>query len=55
MVATLLITLFRSMYIPMDTQQGAKWNARRLGMVEIPVLLIACAAVLMTLGATVTG
>lgn len=55
MVVTLLIALFRSMYIPMATQQGAKWNARRLGMAEVPVLLIGCAAVLMTVGATLAG
>ena len=54
-IPALLIALFRSMYIPMATQQGAKWNARRLGMAEVPVLLIGCAAVLMTVGATLAG
>lgn len=49
MVGTLLVALWRSMYIPMASQRGATWTARRLGMAEIPVLLMACAAVLATL------
>ena len=48
MVSTLLVALFRAMYIPMAARQGAEWTARRLGMAEIPVLLLGCVAVLAT-------
>lgn len=49
MVATMLLALFRSLYIPIAARGGADWNARRLGKAEVPVLLVACAAVVATL------
>lgn len=49
LVGTLLVALFRSMYIPMASHRGDNWTARRLGMAEIPVLLLACVAVLATI------
>lgn len=45
-VLTMLVALGRAVYIPWDARRGEKWTARRVGMAEIPVLLIACAAVL---------
>lgn len=49
MVATMLIALARAIYIPLAARGGADWNAKRLGMAEIPVLLVACAEVFVTL------
>lgn len=49
MTATTLLALVRSVYVPVASRGGADWNARRLGMTEVPVLLVACAAVLATL------
>ena len=49
MTATTLLALVRSVYVPVASRGGADWNARRLGMAEVPVLLVACAAVLATL------
>ncbi|QGU05133.1 YwiC-like family protein [Corynebacterium comes] len=49
MVATALLALFRAVYVPVASRGGADWNARRLGMAEVPVLLVACAGVLATL------
>lgn len=48
MSSTVLVALFRSMYIPMAAHEGAEWSARRLGMAEVPVLLLGCLAVLAT-------
>ena len=49
MVATALLALVRAVYVPVAAHEGADWNARRLGMAEVPVLLVACAGVLATL------
>ncbi|RSZ61232.1 hypothetical protein EAH68_14260 [Corynebacterium hylobatis] len=49
MVAAMLIALFRAIYIPLAARAGADWNAKRLGMAEMPVLLVACAGVLVTI------
>lgn len=49
MVTTALLALVRAVYVPVAAHEGADWNARRLGMAEVPVLLVACAGVLATL------
>lgn len=49
MVATMVIALARAIYIPLAARGGAEWSPKRLGMVEMPVLLVACAGVLATL------
>lgn len=49
MATTMLIALVRAIYIPLAARGGADWNAKRLGMAEMPVLLVACVAVLATL------
>jgi len=45
-VLTMLVALGRAVGIPWSARRGEPWTARRVGMAEVPVLLIACAAVL---------
>ncbi len=45
-VLTMLVALGRAVGIPWSARHGEAWTARRVGMAEVPVLLIACAAVL---------
>lgn len=46
MLATMLVALARACYIPWSAKQGQPWSARRVGMAEMPILLLACGAVL---------
>ena len=45
-VLTMAAALGRAVGIPWSARHGEPWTARKVGMAEIPVLLIACAAVL---------
>ena len=45
-VLTMLVALARAVGIPWSARHGEAWTARRVGMAEVPVLLLACAAVL---------
>lgn len=45
-VLTMLVALGRAVGIPWSARHGEAWTARRVGIAEVPVLLIACAAVL---------
>lgn len=45
-VLTMVVALGRAVGIPWSARHGEPWTARRVGMAEVPVLLIACAAVL---------
>ena len=45
-VLTMCVALGRAVWIPWSARHGEPWTARRVGMAEVPVLLIACAAVL---------
>lgn len=45
-VLTMLVALGRAVGVPWSARRGEPWTARRVGMAEVPVLLIACAAVL---------
>ncbi len=45
-VLTMVAALGRAVGIPWSARHGEPWTARRVGMAEVPVLLIACSAVL---------
>lgn len=45
-VVTMVVALGRAVGIPWSARHGKPWTAQRVGMAEVPVLLLACAAVI---------
>lgn len=45
-LATMVIALFRSWWLPRSATAGRTWTAKDVGMAEIPLLLLACVGVI---------
>lgn len=49
MVLTMALSLGRAVFIPRAASRGQTWSARRVGLAEVPLLLMACVSTLVSL------
>lgn len=50
MILTMALALWRAVFIPQAAGRGQTWSARRVGMAEVPLLLLASLGTLLSLG-----